>query len=90
MAFFCQWLHYTSLPSSPGPVVTRRGTFLRAAVYYTENHGKVADFVKELKGATAAAKLLHEIVNGNALTSKLCSIERYRFIPNAIARLETT
>lgn len=60
--------------------------FPRAAIYYAENHCKWTDFVKKVKLATAAAKLLQPTLTSGARTSELYSMEKNGFIPDEIAR----
>jgi len=69
-------------------VITRWGTWLNAVFYYGENFTKIESFINELDSKTAAISKVKSILKDHQIKSKLLDLMDYKFLPEAIKKLE--
>ena len=70
--------HDTGLPSPPDPVITRWATWLRAALYYSENLPAVCTIVDNWTSAGLLVSRTKDTINVEGLVSDLVKINQYR------------
>ena len=70
--------HDAGLPSPPDPVITRWATWLRAALYYSENLPAVRTIVNNWTSAGLLVSRAKEAINVEDLVSDLVKINQYR------------
>ena len=86
-SFFSQ----TSLPLPPKVIITRWGTWLRAAFFYAEHWKAIINFVNNLKNDALPVKEFQEIIqeNGDDVALQLLQIKaHFRILPDSIDALE--
>ena len=70
--------HDAGLPSSPDPVITRWATWLRAAIYYSENLPAVRTIVNNWTSAGLSVSRPKDAINVEGLVLDLVKINQYR------------
>ena len=70
--------HDAGLPSPPDPVITRWATWLRAALYYSENLPAVRTIVNNWTSAGLLVSTAKDAINVEGLVSDLVKINQYR------------
>ena len=66
------------LPSPPDPVITRWATWLRAALYYSENLPAVRTIVNNWTSAGLLVSRAKDAINVEGMVSELVKINQYR------------
>jgi len=84
-----QFRRDTGLSLPPKPVVTRWGTWLSAAFYYSENYTKIHEFISELPNSSVAIHKLKQLLESQTLKSSLLEIRGIKFLTKAIEKLQT-
>jgi len=73
----------------PKPVITRWGTWLEAALFYSENFNKFKELVSNLKDYAQSVKKVKSILSTASIISDLSFIQSHFFqFPNLITKLE--
>ena len=80
--------HDAGLPSSPDPVITRWATWLRAALYYSENLPAVRTIVNNWTSAGLLVSGAKDAINVEGLVSDLVKINQYRTLAANVEFLE--
>ena len=80
--------HDAGLPSSPDPVITRWATWLRAALYYSENLPAVRTIVNNWTSAGLLVSRAKEAINVENLVPDLVKINQYRTVAANVEFLE--
>ena len=81
--------HHAGLPSLPDPVITRWATWLRAALYYSENLPAVRTTVNNWTSAGLLVCRAKDAINVEDLVPHLVKINQYRTLAaNVEGRLE--
>ena len=70
--------HDAGLPSPPDPVITRRTTWLRAALYYSEDLPAVRTIVNNWTSAGLLVSRAKDAINVEDLVPNLVKINQYR------------
>ena len=70
--------HDAGLPSPPDPVITRWATWLRAALYYSENLPAVRTIVNNWTSAGLLVSRAKDAINVEGLVSDLVKINQYQ------------
>ena len=70
--------HDAGLPSPPDPVITRWATWLRAALYYSENLPAVRTIVNNWANVGILVSRAKDAINVEGLVSDLVKINQYR------------
>ena len=83
-----QDFHDAGLPSSPDPVITRWATWLRAALYYSENLPPVRTIVNISTSVGLQVSRVKDAINVEGLVSHLVRINQYRAITANVEFLE--
>ena len=76
------------LPSPPDPVITRWATWLRAALYYSENLPAVRTIVNNWTSAGLLVSRAKDAINVEGLVSDLVKINQYRVLAANVEFLE--
>ena len=76
------------LPSSPDPVITRWATWLRAALYYSENHPAVRTIVNNWTSAGLLVSRAKDTINVEDLVPDWVKINQYRTLAANVEFLE--
>ena len=80
--------HDAGLPSSPDPVITRWATWLRAALYYSENLPAVRTIVNNWTSAGFLVSRAKDAINVEDLVPDLVQINQYRTLVANVEFLE--
>ena len=80
--------HDAGLPSPPDPVVTRWATWLRAALYYSENLPAVRTIVNNWTSAGLLVSRAKDAINVEDLVLDLVKINQYRTLAANVEFLE--
>ena len=80
--------HDAGLPSPPDPVITRWATWLRAAIYYSENLPAVRTIVNNWTSAGLLVSRAKEAINVEDLVPDLVKINQYRTLAVNVEFLE--
>ena len=80
--------HDAGLPSPPDPVITRWATWLRAALYYSENLPAVRTIVNNWTSAGLLVSRAKDAINVKGLVSDLVKINQYRTLAVNVEILE--
>ena len=80
--------HDAGLPSRPDPVITRWATWLRAALYYSENLPAVRTIVNHWTSAGLLVSRAKDAINVEGLVSDLVKINQYRTLAANVEFLE--
>ena len=80
--------HDAGLPSPPDPVITRWATWLRAALYYSENLPAVCTIVNNWTSAGLLVSRAKDAINVEDLVPDLVKINQYRTLAANIEFLE--
>ena len=80
--------HDAGLPSPPDPVITRWATWLRAALYYSENLSTVRTIVNNWTSAGLFISRAKDAINVEGLVSDLVKINQYRTLAVNVEFLE--
>ena len=80
--------HDTGLPSPPDPVITRWATWLRAALYYSENLPAVCTIVNNWTSAGLLVSRAKDAINVEGLVSGLVKMNQYRTLAANVEFLE--
>ena len=80
--------HDAGLPSPPDPVITRCATWLRAALYYSENLPAVRIIVNNWTSAGLLVSRATDAINVEDLVPDLVKINQYRTLPANVEFLE--
>ena len=75
--------HNAGLPSPPDPVITRWATWLRAALYHSENLPAVRTIVNNWTSAGLLVSRAKDAINVEGLVSDLVKINQYRTLASA-------
>ena len=78
------------LPSPPDPVITRWATWLRAALYYSENLPPVRTIVNNWTSAGLLVSRANDAINEEGLVSDLVKINQYRTLAANVEFLEVS
>ena len=78
------------LPSPPVPVITRWATWLRAALYYSENLSAVCTIVNNWTGEGHLVSRVKETINVNGLEPDLVRINQYQTLATNVELLEAS
>ena len=81
-------LHLWPLP--PVAVITRRATWLRAALYYSENFSAVPTIVNNWTGEGILVSQAKEVINVDGLGPDLARINQYRTLATNVDLLEAS
>ena len=76
------------LPSPPDPVITRWATWLRAALYYSEDLPAVRTIVNNWTSAGLLVSRAKDAINVESLVSDLVKINQYRILAANVEFLE--
>ena len=76
------------LPSSPDPVITRWGTWLRAALYYSENLPAIRTIVNNWTTASLVVSRAKDAINVKDLVEDLVKINQYQTLAANVEFLE--
>ena len=80
--------HDVGLPSPPDPVITRWATWLRAALYYSENLSAVRTIVNNWTSAGLLVSRAKDAINVEDLVPDLVKINQYRTLAANVEFLE--
>ena len=80
--------HDAGLPSPPDPVITRWATWLRAALYYSENLPAVRTIVNNWVSAGLLISRAKDAINVEDLVPDLVKINEYRTLAAIVEFLE--
>ena len=80
--------HDAGLPSPPDLVITRRATWLRAALYYSENLPAVRTIVNNWTSAGLLVSRAKDAINVKDLVPDLVKINQYRTLAANVEFLE--
>ena len=80
--------HDAGLPSPSDPVITRRATWLRAALYYSENLPAVRTIVNNWTSAGLLVSRAKDAINVENLVPDLVKINEYRILAANVEFLE--
>ena len=80
--------HDAGLPSLPDPVITRWATWLRAALYYSENLPAVRTIVNNWRSAGLLLSRVKDAINVEDLVPDLVKIYHYRTLAANVEFLE--
>ena len=80
--------HDAGLLSPPYPVITRWATWLRAALYYSENLPVVCTIVNNWTSASLLVRRAKDAINGEDLVPNLVKINQYRTLAANVEFLE--
>ena len=80
--------HDAGLPSSPNPVITRWATWLRAALYYSENLPALRIIVNDWTSADLLVSKAKDTIHVEDLVSDLVKINQYRTLAANVDFLE--
>ena len=80
--------HDAGLPSPPDPVITRWATWLRAALYYSENLPAVRTIVNNWTSAGLLVSTAKDAINVEGLVSDLVKINQNRTLAANVEFLE--
>ena len=80
--------HDAGLPSPPDPIITRWATWLRAALYYSENLPAVRTIVNNWTSAGLLVSRAKDAINVEGLVSDLVKINQYRTLAANVEFLE--
>ena len=80
--------HDAGLPSPPDPVITRWATWLRAALYYSENLPAVRTIVNNWTSAGLLVSRAKDAINVQGLVSDLVKMNQYRTLAAKVEFLE--
>ena len=80
--------HDAGLPSPPDPVITRWATWLRAALYYSENLPAVHTIVSNWTSAGLLVSRAKDAINVEDLVPDLVKINQYRTLAANVEFLE--
>ena len=80
--------HDAGLPSPPDPVITRWATWLRAALYYSENLPAVCTIVRNWISAGLLVSRAKDAINVEDLVLDLVKINQYRTLAANVEFLE--
>ena len=80
--------HDAGLPSPPDPVITRWATWLRAALYYSENLPAVRTIVNNWTSAGLLVSRAKDTISVEDLVSDLIKINQYRTLAANVELLE--
>ena len=80
--------HDAGLPSPPDPVITRWATWLRAALYYSENLPAVCTIVNNWTSAGLLVSRAKDAINVEDLVPDLIKINQYRTLAANVEFLE--
>ena len=80
--------HDAGLPSPPDPVITRWATWLRAALYYSENLPAVRPIVNNWTSAGLLVSRAKDAINVEGLVSDLVKINQYQTLAANVEFLE--
>ena len=81
-------LHDAGLPSPPDPVITRWATWLRAALYHSENLPAVCTIVNNWTSAGLLVSRAKNAINVEDLVLDLVKINQYRTLAANVEFLE--
>ena len=82
---------FKHIGSPPEPIVTRWGTWLKAADYYADNLIEVKKIVNEFEGDGILVKRAKEAVNDAGITAILLKIKRdYSQLPKIIQEIRVS
>ena len=81
-------LHDACLPSPPDPVITRWATWLRAALYYSENLPAVRTIVNNWTSADLLVSRAKDAINVKDLVLDLVKVNQYRTLTVNVEFLE--
>ncbi|KAF2896655.1 hypothetical protein ILUMI_09519, partial [Ignelater luminosus] len=74
----------------PNPVVTRWGTWLQAAVFYSDNFVKFKVVMQNLEEDAASVTKVKALLSETAIVKELAFIKSYiEFLPDIMEALET-
>ena len=80
--------HDAGLPSPPDPVITKWATWLRAALYYSENLPAVRTIVNNWTSAGLLVSKAKDAINVENLMPELVKINQYRTLAANVEFLE--
>ena len=80
--------HDAGLPSPPDPIITKWATWLRAALYYSENLPAVRTIVNNWTSACLLVSRAKDAINVKGLVSNLVKINQYRTLAANVEFLE--
>ena len=80
--------HHAGLPSPPDPVITRWATWLRAAIYYSENLPAVRTIVNNWTSAGLLVSREKDAINVEDSVPDLVKINQYRTLAANVEFLE--
>lgn len=82
---------HPELPLPPEPIITRWGTWIKAAEYYADNFFEIVEIIRALEDESEAIKSAKEIVENADLISELTAIKsNYAFLAKTITKLEAS
>ena len=81
--------HEAGMPLPPDPVITRRATQLRAALYYSENLPAVCTIVNNWTSGGLLVSRVKNAINVNDLVPDLVSINQYGTLAANVGLLES-
>jgi hypothetical protein len=81
----------THLPLPPKTVLTRWGTWISTAIFYSKNYQKVCDFINNLSKNTKSKAVvsLKTLISLNDLSNQFIELSELEFLIDSINKLET-
>ena len=78
----------TNLNLPPSVILTRWGTWIKAANFYAENFDKIELFLNEIQSKSQSIKTAKLLMKDELLKKELLIVHDYNFLPNYISKLE--
>jgi len=78
----------TGLSLPPKVVLTRWGTWLTTAFYYSENYDKIYEFISSQTCKNKSFQKLKRLIASEIVRKQMIEIQKYKFLPKSITRLE--
>lgn len=82
---------FPNLPLPPEPILTRWGTWLKAAIFYAQNFDCIKNVVNALDCSDSSSIFIaKELLSNSTLQKDLCMIQmHYSWLPDSITKLES-
>ncbi len=79
----------TDIALPPEPVITRWGTFLKAAFYHLDNFDIISGFIFNLEDDSKKIRSAKKLISNENMKEQLLNLHNYRMLPKAIEKLES-
>lgn len=83
-----KYVEITGLPLPTSPILTRWGTWLKAAVFICNHFKAICDFLDAIPNDSSAVKKAKELAVTQELQDELFIVHGYSFLTTAITTLE--